>query len=189
MVSTGFWCRVAAGTAFAVFSATTLYCQAGAISSGVPGAVVNAKSVFVSNGGADGGLFPEPFSGDPNRGYFGFVKALQDAHLYDQVDDPAQADVVMQIQLSAPTGPVHTSKQLGSADFLPFFKLTIFDRKTHYVLWTITEPIEFAFLQKTHDKNFDGAITHVVDDLQALSKQGPAALYPHPPARQSSWTQ
>jgi hypothetical protein len=174
--------------AFVVFAPTTLSGQANATSNGVPAGVANAKSVFISNGGSDGGLFPEPFSGDPNRAYFGFVKALQDARLYDQVDDPAQADVVMQIQLSAPTGPVHTSKQLGSADFLPFFKLIIFDRKTHYILWTITEPIEFAFLQKTHDKNFDGALGKVLDDLQALSKPG-SALYPHPPARQSSWTQ
>lgn len=182
-----FWCRIAAGSAI-VMCAAALNGQAAPTANGVPVGLVNAKSVFVSNGGADAGLFPEPFSGDPNRPYFGFVKALQAAHLYDHVDDPAQADVVMEIQLLAPTGPVHTSKQLGSADFLPFFKLTIYDRKTHYVLWTITEPIEFAFLQKTHDKNFDDGLSHLVDDLQALSKSG-ATLYPHPPARQSSWTQ
>lgn len=188
MANARFWFRPSVIVTFVVFAAATLYGQANPSTTGVPAGVANAKSVFISNGGSDGGLFPEPFSGDPNRAYFGFAKALQDAHLYDQVDDPGQADVVMQIQLSAPTGPVHTSKQLGSADFLPFFKLTIFDRKTHYVLWTITEPIEFAFLQGTHDKNFDGALGKVIDDLRALSKPG-SALYPHPPARQSSWTQ
>ncbi len=104
------------------------------------------------------------------------------------MDDPGQADVVMEIQLSAPSGPVHTSKQLGSADALPFFRLTIYDRKTHYVLWTITEPIEIAFLQKTHDKNFDEALSAVVDDLTALSKPGAGGLYPHPAARQNPWT-
>ena len=87
----------------------------------------------------------------------------------------------------APTGPTHASNELGSADALPFFKLTIYDRKTHFVLWTITEPIEIAHLQKTHDKNFDEALAHVADDLQALSKPGSGSLYPHPPARQNNW--
>jgi hypothetical protein len=66
--------------------------------------------------------------------------------------------------------------------------LTIYDRKTHYVLWTITEPIEFALLQKTHDKNFDIALSHLVEDVQALSQPGAVSLYPNPPARQSPWT-
>ena len=162
--------------------------DAGSASIGVPTGIMNAKSVFVSNGGSDAGLFPEPFTGDPNRGYFAFEKALEAAHTYDLVDDPGQADLVLELHLSAPMGPVHMSKQLGSADALPFFKLTIYDRKTHFVLWTITEPIDLAFLQKTHDKNFDQALSHVVDDLQALSKPGPGSLYPHPPARQSGWT-
>jgi len=35
----------------------------------VPQAIVQAKKIFVSNAGADSGLFPSPFSGDTNRGY------------------------------------------------------------------------------------------------------------------------
>jgi len=187
MARSGFLARVAAIALVSTVASAVVYSQAA--SAGIPPAVVSAKSVFISNGGSDAGLFPEPFSGDPNRAYFGFVKGLEGAGLYDLVGDPAMADLVLQIELSAPAGPVHTSKQLGSADALPFFRLTIYDRKTHYVLWTITEPIEFAILQKTHDKNFDEALSHVVDDLQALNKPGPGGLYPHPPARPSPWTQ
>lgn len=173
----------------AMFLSMVLRAQvAGPISNGVPSAVVNAKSAFVSNGGSDAGLFPEPFTGDPNRAYFAFVKALKDTHTLDLVDDPGQADLIVEIHLSAPMGPVNLSKQLGSADALPFFRLTIYDRKTHFALWTITEAIELAMLQKTHDRNFDQALSHLVDDLQALSKPGTASLYPHPPARQAGWT-
>ncbi|MBS1803980.1 MAG: hypothetical protein JST28_11480 [Acidobacteria bacterium] len=156
-------------------------------SNGAPPAVVNAKSAFVANGGADGGLFPEPFSGDPNRGYFASLKALRATRTLEVADDPGQADLILEIHLAAPMGPTHASKELGSADALPFFKLTIYDRRTHFLLWTITEPIEIAHLQKTHDKNFDEALAHVVDDFQALSKPGAGSLYPHPPARQSNW--
>jgi len=188
-MSTNLWWRVAQLAVFTMFLSHALLGQgAGPESRGVPKAIEKAKSVFVSNGGSDAGLFPEPFSGDPNRGYFAFMKALRDAHTLEVVDDPARADMVLEIHLSAPMGPMHMSKQLGSADALPFFKLTIYDRKTHFVLWTITEPIEIAMLQKTHDRNFDQALSHIVDDLWALSKLGTGSLYPHPPARQSGWT-
>jgi hypothetical protein len=35
----------------------------------VPPPLLNAKKVFISNAGADSGLFPHPFSGDPDRPY------------------------------------------------------------------------------------------------------------------------
>ncbi len=180
--------RLIASAALVVLTAPAIDCQTQTAQIAVPAAILSAKSVFVSNGGADAGLFPEPFSGDPNRPYFSFVGDLQHLQKYDLVADPSQADLVMEIHLLAPTGPQNNSKQLGAADFLPFFRLTIYDRKTHYVLWTITEPIEFAFLQKTHDKNFDLALSHLVDDVQALTQAGAVSLYPNPPARQSSWT-
>lgn len=43
----------------------------------VPPGVFSAKKVFVSNAGADGGLFPHPFSGGPERGYNNFYAAVQ----------------------------------------------------------------------------------------------------------------
>ncbi len=43
----------------------------------VPPALLNAKTVFVSNAGADSGLFPHPFSGDPDRPYNQFYAAMQ----------------------------------------------------------------------------------------------------------------
>ena len=187
MQSFGFLSGLAAFVALVLVPPTAVHCQTQTPENAVPMGIVNAKSVFISNGGSDAGLFPQPFSGDANRAYFSLVANLQHLQKYELVRDPSQADLVMEIQLLAPTGPQNRSKQLGAADFLPFFKLTIYDRKSHYVLWTITEPIELAMLQKTHDKNFDVALSHVVDDLQALSQPGEAQLYPHPPARQGTW--
>ncbi len=73
------------------------------------------------------------------------------------------------LQLTAPYGPTNGSKQNGASDPLPMFRLVIYDRKTHYVLWTLTESVELAFLQKTHDRNFDSALEILVDDFEALS--------------------
>jgi hypothetical protein len=49
------------------------------------------------------------------------------------------------------------------------FRLVILDRETHYVLWALTESIESANLQKTHDRNFDEALTALTLDLKKLA--------------------
>lgn len=141
----------------------------------VPPALLNARRVFISNAGADSGLFPHPFNGDPDRGYRAFYAALKSWGRYELVADPNDADLVFELQLTAPNGPQNPSKQNGAADPLPMFRLVILDRKSHYVLWALTESIEFAFLQKTHDHNFDQAVTNLTADLQRLTAMPAAA--------------
>jgi hypothetical protein len=142
----------------------------------VPPALLNAKTVFISNAGADSGLFPHPFSGDPDRAYNQFYSGLQGWGRYQIVTDPSEADVVFELQLLAPSGPSAPNKQNGASDPLPMFRLVIFDRKTHYVLWALTESITVALLQKTHDNNFDLALTTLTLDLKRLaSAPTPAA--------------
>jgi hypothetical protein len=141
----------------------------------VPPALLNAKTVFISNAGADSGLFPHPFSGDPDRPYNQFYAAIQSWGRYEIVGDPSQADVVFELQLIAPPGPSAPNKQYGASDPLPMFRLVIFDRKTHYVLWALTESIMLAVLQKTHDSNFDAALTAITLDLKRLTSAPTAA--------------
>jgi hypothetical protein len=97
----------------------------------VPPAILTAKTISVSNAGADSGLFPEPFSGGPSRGYAEFYSYLKGAGQFELVNDPANADLVLELQLTAPNGPSNGSKQNGASDPLPMFRLVIFDRKTH----------------------------------------------------------
>lgn len=139
----------------------------------VPPALLAAKTVFVSNAGADRGLFPHPFSGDPDRAYNEFYANLQSLGRYKLVTDPSEADLVFELQLSAPNGPSNADKTKGASDPLPMFRLVIYDRKSHYVLWALTESIEQANLQKTHDHNFDVALSALVDDVKRLN--APAA--------------
>src|SRR5580700_5470363 len=135
----------------------------------VPPALLNAKTVFISNAGADSGLFPHPFSGDPDRPYNQFYAAMQSWGHYQLVADPSEADLVFELQLIAPPGPSSGNKVNGASDPLPMFRLVIFDRKTHYVLWALTESITVAYLQKTHDNNFDGALSALTADLKRLT--------------------
>jgi hypothetical protein len=139
----------------------------------VPPALFTAKKVFISNAGSDSGLFPHPFSGDPDRPYSQFYATVQGWGLYDLVTDPAAADLVFELQLTAPNGPANADKQKGASDPLPMFRLVVYDRKTHYILWALTESIDSANFQKSHDRNFDDALAEITQDLKRLISKSP----------------
>ncbi len=110
----------------------------------VPPVLMTAKRIFISNAGSDSGLFPHPFSGDPDRVYNEFHANLVSWGRYQIVSSPAQADLIFEIHLAAPTGPNNANKQNGNADPLPMFRLVIYDRPTHYIVWALTESIASA---------------------------------------------
>jgi hypothetical protein len=140
----------------------------------VPPAIRAAKKLFLSNAGSDSGLFPEPFSGGPSRPYMELYNGLKATGHYELVNDPAQADLVLELRLMAPAGPQNPDKQKGSSDPLPMLRLVVYDRATHYVLWAMTESVEGAYLQKTHDRNLDLAIAALVGDYESVSGTLPA---------------
>jgi hypothetical protein len=145
----------------------------------VPPALTAARSIFVSNAGADSGLFPKPFHGDTDRAYSQFFAGLKATGVFDLVSDPSDADLVVELQLLAPAGPKDPDKQKGASEPVPEFRLTVYDRKSHYVLWTLTRSIGVALLQKTHDRNFDEALSGLLQDfLQLAGKQAPARTGP-----------
>ncbi|MGD0830331.1 MAG: hypothetical protein ABR907_05260 [Terracidiphilus sp.] len=138
----------------------------------VPRAILSAKKIFVSNAGADSGLFPSPFSGDPSRAYSEFYFDLKAAGQFELTSDPGDADLVLEIQLTAPSGPAWRSevnKVNGASDPLPMLRLVIYDRKTHFILWTETQSIEVAYTQKSHDRNLDLAIRVLMERFQQLT--------------------
>jgi hypothetical protein len=146
----------------------------------VPQAILDAKKIFVSNAGADSGLFPSPFTGDTNRGYNQLYAGLKANGQYELVGDPAAAELVLELQLSAPAGSTReltSNKVNGASDPVPMFRLTVYDRKTHYVLWAFSQSIEIAYLQKTHDRNFDDALTAVLLEFESISGKAQAVTH------------
>jgi hypothetical protein len=142
----------------------------------VPALLVNAKKILISNAGADSGLFPHPFSGDPDRAYNQFYADVSSWGRYQLVTSPVEADLVFKLQLSAPNGPSNADKSKGASDLLPMFRLVIYDRPTHYVLWALTESVAPAEKQKTHDHNFDEALAELVLDAARLTKSPPSGI-------------
>jgi hypothetical protein len=159
--------------AASAFAQMPAYDQAGP----VPPAITAAKTIFVSNAGADSGLFPEPFTGDPDRGYTEFYSALRAIGDFTLVADPAQADLILELRLIAPYGPTSANKQNGTADPRPMFRLVVYDGKTHYILWTVSQSVDYAILQKTHDKNFDMALTQVLNRFLQIAGKPPAGAH------------
>ena len=131
------------------------------------------KTVFLSNAGADSGLFPSPFSGGPSRAYDYLYAALKADGTYTLVNDPAAAELVFEIRVTAPSGPQSPNKQYGAGDPLPMARLVIYDRPTHYVLWADTQSIDVALKQKTHDVNFDRALDRLLIDLKSVATSNP----------------
>src|ERR1039458_1945385 len=120
----------------------------------VPPAIIHAKSIFVSNAGANSDLFPgvfiegselpHLFTGDQDRPYTEFYAALKATGDYTLVSDPSQADLVLELRMWSPHVPLNN----GSLNTLPMFRLVVYGSQSHYVLWTITQSIEPAVLQK-----------------------------------------
>ena len=157
------------------FAQMPAYKQAGP----VPPALTAAKTVFVSNAGSDSDLFPLPFervhlySGDPDRAYTEFFQALQKAGNFTLVADPAQADLVLELHLIAPYQPISSDIHAPT----PMFRLVVYDRKTHYILWAITNSIETCARQSTCDKNFDTALDGVLNQFLQITGKAPAPAH------------
>uniref|UniRef100_E6PZI5 Uncharacterized protein n=1 Tax=mine drainage metagenome TaxID=410659 RepID=E6PZI5_9ZZZZ len=134
----------------------------------IPPELAHPGKIFLANGGADSGLFPTPFSGDTSRGYSQFYKALDTSGQYRLVSGPAQADLVLVLQSCAPK-----VLAAGNSDIrfgvLPFLKLTIYDRQTDSPLWTFSQPIRFAFHQKSHDRKYDQAVDKLLSQFEAIT--------------------
>jgi hypothetical protein len=140
----------------------------------VPPLLVSAHKLFLSHGGAEAGLFPHPFTGSQDRAFGELYHMVQSNDRFQLVDAPADADIVLELQLLPPSEALGGNKQKGTGDPLPIFKLIAYDRPTHYILWTVTQTVDSATLQKTHDKNFDEALESVWKQFLAAASGTPA---------------
>lgn len=122
----------------------------------IPPQLVSGRKVFVSNGGADESS-PYVFTKGaiPAQPYNLLYAAMKTWNRYEIVPTPAEADLVFEVRV--------TNAREGNGVIV-----TIFDAKTHFKLWTITEVIGAAARFKTYDKNVAKAVDQAVQDLKAI---------------------
>jgi hypothetical protein len=138
----------------------------------VPPQIAAAKKVFIANAGGDERWYDEQiFDGSLERAYDEFYARVKAAGRYEIVSTPAEADLILEIGLSAPmvSGVGARTDTWGSKPFDPQFRLVIRDAKMNVLLWAFTEHVQWAIQSGNREKNFEKTLTRVMSDLQGLS--------------------
>ena len=121
----------------------------------VPEQIAKAKTVFISNAGADGA---EIYSGGVDRPYNQFYAAMKSWGRYELKAAPAGSDLVFEILFT--TVPSEPFSRLH---------LTILDPATRVVLWAFTSHVKPAIRQATGDGNLDDAMTSLIASVKELA--------------------
>jgi hypothetical protein len=117
----------------------------------LPSAIAHAKTVFISNNAAR-----SFFESGHNLIYDEFYADLATAKRYQIVDDPAQADLVLEIEY-----PGYLYGDL---------RLLVIDTKSHFTLWSLATSIDAANLRSTRDKNLRKATEELANKFLMLGK-------------------
>jgi hypothetical protein len=138
----------------------------------IPAPILTGRRVFVANAGWEEPFYEEPFfSGGPDRAYNQFYAAAKAWGHYETVTSPADADVVFEIGFSVPpidVKGVRGEPVLMAIPYDPQFRLVIRDAKTNALLWAFAEHAEWAITKGNRDKNFDKAITKLLEDVRRV---------------------
>ena len=139
----------------------------------VPAQILAAKKVFISN--APGEIFyaPRNAEDDPYRPYNQFYASLKSWGYYELVSAPADADLILEIRLS--DRPLLTNAMVQGEAHQAHLDLTLRDPKTQVVLWWLAERLQGANRPATGERNYNQAMTSLVNDLKKLIGQ-PVAL-------------
>lgn len=131
----------------------------------VPPQIAVAKKVFISYTGTDSVSIAgfKWVSGDPDQPYNQFYAAMKSWGRYELTSTPADAELVFEIRFL--TAIVGDGKVTAQA---PEWILTI-DGKTHFTLWTLTEPVKGANRKATWKKNIDESFSNLMDHLKQLA--------------------
>jgi hypothetical protein len=137
----------------------------------VPQQVLTAKKIFISN--VPGALFDLPRNGedDSYRPYNQFYASLKSWGYYELVSAPADADLILEIALN--TRPMIGNAMTQTPVYQVHFDLIVRDPKTQTVLWWFSEPLQGANRVATGEKNYNQAMTNLVNDFKKLTNQQP----------------
>ena len=123
----------------------------------VPSQILTAKKVFIANGGLEGFVSSDAYIGGQDRGYNQFYGTFQKSTRFQLVATPAEADLVLEISTRIASGAQSN------------LRLTIYETKSHYVLWRMDSLIEVAARQVTFKRNFDTAVTRLASNFEKLA--------------------
>jgi hypothetical protein len=130
----------------------------------LPAAIVNAKKVFLSNGGGS------------SLGYDAFYSEMKEWSRYKIVGSPEESDLIVELSYRVEdstrvwnsTNTYYITTQVHSKEIAdPQLILTIFDAKMKNCLWSETDHRGFAKREKNREKETVNSAQRLVDDLKA----------------------
>lgn len=130
----------------------------------LPAVIVNAKKIFLSNGGGS------------NLAYDTFYSEMKQWGRYEIVGSPNDADLIVELayrveqggtRVWSSTNTYNNTTQVHSAQIVdPQLVLTIFDAKTKAQLWSETDHRRLARLEKNREKETVKSSERLVGDLK-----------------------
>jgi hypothetical protein len=137
----------------------------------LPAVIVNAKKIFVSNGGGS------------NLAYDAFYSKMKDWGKYEIVGSPEEANLIVELsyrvedkgtRVWSSTNTYNNTTQVHSAQITdPQLILTIYDAKTKNSLWAETDHRRFARREKNREKETVNSARRLVDDLKSRTSAPP----------------
>jgi len=131
----------------------------------LPTAVVNAKKIFLTNGGGS------------NLAYDTFYSEIKQWGRYEIVGSPEEADLVIELayrveqagtRVWSSSNTYNGTTQVHSAQIVdPQLTLTIFDAKTKNSLWSEVDHRRLARREKNREKEIINSADRLVQDLKA----------------------
>jgi len=137
----------------------------------VPAQIAAARKVFVSNAGGESFenvMSQTVFSGGPDRAYNQCYAAMKELGRYELVSSPTDADLVLEVSSALADSGL-------SPGILGQLRLLVIDPKTHVTLWNFKEYVRGAMTLGNRDKNFDQAMTAIVNRMKILATPAPAS--------------
>jgi len=117
----------------------------------IPIQMLTGKKVFISNSESTADII----FAVPDLTYNTLYEQMKSWGKYELVSAPADADLVLNINFVVL--------------LYPQLRLVVLDPKTHVVLWTFAQEVQPWNRQSTGRKNFDQAMTKLVNDVEILT--------------------
>lgn len=130
----------------------------------LPVVIVNAKKIFLSNGGGS------------NLAYDAFYSKMKEWGKYEIVGSPEEAELIVELsyrvedkgtRVWSTTNTYNNTTQVHSAQITdPQLVMTIYDAKSKNSLWSETDHRRLARMEKNREKETVNSAQRLVDDLK-----------------------
>ncbi len=132
----------------------------------LPAVLAATSRIFLANAG-------DQDNADCLRAYNVFYAGLDALHRFTLVQDPAAADLIVELHYEIDLGASVISD--GGRSGARQFRTVLIEPHTHTLVWSLTERTNFAGRQKNRDKDLAAAVNALVADFASLVSTQPVA--------------